>query len=138
MKNFDRKRQTGCPVTYGLDIFGDRWSLLILRDMMLHGKNTYGDFLAADEHISTNILADRLKHLEAEGIIEKSDDPENGKRKIYSLTEKGQDLAPVILETIRWSGKYIFLNKERKALVTRIENDRDGLLAEIHQRANAN
>ncbi|MBL4756623.1 MAG: winged helix-turn-helix transcriptional regulator [Rhizobiales bacterium] len=67
-------------------------------------------------------------------MIEKSDDPENGKRKIYSLTEKGQDLAPVILETIRWSGKYIKLNKERKTLVARIENDRDGLIAEIRAR----
>jgi DNA-binding HxlR family transcriptional regulator len=126
-----KNRQTGCPVTYGLDAFGDRWSLLVIRDMMLHGKKTYGDFLDADEHISTNILADRLKHLEAEGIIDKLQDPKNRRSFIYTLTEKGLDLAPVILETIRWSGKHIKLNKERNALLHRIETDRDGLLADI-------
>ncbi len=131
MNKQGKNRQTGCPVTYGLDTFGDRWSLLVIRDMMLHGKNTYGEFLNADEHISTNILADRLKHLEAEGIIEKLQDPENRRSFIYTLTEKGYDLAPVILETIRWSGKHIQLNKERKALLARIETDREGLLADI-------
>ncbi len=126
-----KNRQTGCPVAYGLDTFGDRWSLLVIRDMMLHGKKTYGEFLNGDEHISTNILADRLKHLEAEGIIDKLQDPDNRRSFIYTLTEKGFDLAPVILETIRWSGKHIKLNSERKALLARIETDREGLLADI-------
>jgi len=98
---------------------------------MLHGKKTYGEFLDGDEHISTNILADRLKHLEAGGIIEKLQDPENRRSFLYTLTEKGHDLAPVIFETIRWSGKHTKLNKERRALVARIETDREGLLADI-------
>lgn len=131
MTKREKNRMTGCPVAYGLDTFGDRWSLLIIRDMMLHGKKTYGDFLNADEHISTNILADRLKHLEAEGIIEKFQDPDNRRSFIYTLTEKGFDLAPVIFETIRWSGRHIKLNKERKALLYRIDTDRKGFLNDI-------
>jgi DNA-binding HxlR family transcriptional regulator len=97
---------TGCPMAYGLDSFGDRWSLLIIRDLMLHGKKTYSEFLASDENIATNILITRLKHLEAEGIVSKTKDPQNRRSNIYSLTEKGRDLAPVLIEIIRWSGKH--------------------------------
>jgi len=126
-----KSRQTGCPVAYGTDTFGDRWTLLVIRDMLLHGKKTYGDFLDAGEQIATNILAARLKHLEAEGIVQKSRDPNNRRSYIYTLTDKGYDLAPVILEIIKWSGKFIPLNDTRQELLKRIETDRDGLLSEI-------
>jgi DNA-binding HxlR family transcriptional regulator len=98
------KHSTGCPIAYGLDNFGDRWSLLIIRDLMLHGKKTYSEFLASDENIATNILITRLRHLEAEGIVSKAKDPQNRRSNTYSLTEKGRDLAPVMMEIIRWSG----------------------------------
>ncbi len=124
-------RQSGCPVAFGLDTFGDRWSLLVIREMMLNGKTTYGDFLAADEGISTNILADRLKHLEAEGIIEKSRDPENHRSFTYALTEKGRDLAPILLEIICWSGKHDKRPFARKTVFEKIELDREGFEARI-------
>lgn len=96
----------GCPIRYGLSIFGDRWSLLIIRDLMFKGKRFYKDFAAAGEGISTNILADRLERLEVSGVISKSPDPEHGKRYIYALTQKGVDLLGVMLAIMDWAEKY--------------------------------
>ena len=135
MNKKGKKHRTGCLVAYGTDIFGDRWSLLVIRDMLLHGRKTYGEFLDAGEDIATNVLALRLKHLEAEGIIEKRRDPDNGRSFIYNLTDKGLALAPVILEIVRWSGQYAALDPSRQRLVDRIENDCDGLLRDLTERA---
>lgn len=131
MRNEDKKRTTGCPVTFGLDTFGDRWSLLVIREMMLRGKKTYGEFLEAEEGISTNILADRLKHLEVEGIIEKSRDPENRRSFTYSLTKKGRDLAPIVLEIVIWSGAHDQSANARKNVLDKITRDREGFEAEL-------
>jgi len=131
-----KRHSGGCPVAYGMDIFGDRWTLLIIRDMILLGKKRFGDFLDAEENIATNILADRLKHLEAEGIVDRAQDPENRRSYIYSLTRKGLALTPVVLEIIRWSGGHLKMNKARKALFKRIDTERDRLIAEIYAREN--
>lgn len=135
MKTDTKKHQSGCPVAFGLDIFGDRWTLLIIRDMLLHGKRTYSDFLASEEKIATNILASRMKHLEDEGVVTRARDPDNRRSFIYTLTDKGLSLTPVLLEIVRWSGDYLRLNKYRQGLIQRIDNDRDGLIAEIYERA---
>lgn len=132
-----KKHQTGCLVAQGVSIFGDRWTLLIIRDMLLYGKKTYGEFLGAGECISTNILAVRLKHLEAEGIIEKMRDPENGRSYVYNLTDKGLALAPVVFEIIRWSGKHVAASDVKRTILRRIEKDRDGFMAEITARVKA-
>jgi DNA-binding HxlR family transcriptional regulator len=134
MVKADKKRDTGCPVAFALDTFGDRWSLLIIRDIVLRGSKTYGDFLAAEEGIATNVLADRLRELEDEGIIRKSRDPENHRKFNYALTEKGCDLVPVILEMILWSAKYDPNTKARKEVLRRIEKDRAGFVAQIRAR----
>lgn len=131
MKAQTAKRQSGCPLSFGLDIFGDRWSLLVIREIMLKGKKTYSEFLEAEEGIATNILIDRLKRLEAEGIIEKSRDLENRRRFIYCLTEKGFDLAPLILEIICWSGKYDHRPFALKADYDKIKQDREAYEAKI-------
>lgn len=136
MNKQTKKHLGGCPVAYGTDIFGDRWTLLIVRDMILHGKKRYGDFLDGEENIATNILADRLKHLEAEGVIDRIQDPENRRSYIYSLTLKGLTLTPIILEIVRWSGSYLKMNKARKDLLKRIDTDRNSLIAEIYAREN--
>ncbi|MDP4795345.1 MAG: helix-turn-helix transcriptional regulator [Rhodospirillales bacterium] len=134
MSTSTKKHSSGCLVAYGLDTFGDRWTLLILRDMVLYGMRRYGQFLSGEEKIATNILADRLKHLEQEGIVQRARDPENRRSYIYSLTDKGLDLVPMILEIIRWGGKYTPLTPRRKKLVGRINDDCAGLLQEIRQR----
>lgn len=126
MSTVEKLRGTGCPIAYGLDIFGDRWSLLIIRDLLLHQKQTYGAFLDSDEAISTNILADRLKQLEAAGIVERRQDPDNRRSFIYSLTQKGRDLAPVLIEMIRWGGRYDSRPNARKGTYAAIESDRKG------------
>lgn len=96
----------GCPIRYAATVLGDAWSLLILRDMVFRGSCNFGDFVAAGERISTNILAERLKRLEAEGIVVRSRDPDNGVRVTYALTAKGRGLVPVLLSMIAWSAEW--------------------------------
>ena len=131
MKADIKKRETGCPVAFGLDTFGDRWSLLIIREIMLRGKRTYSEFLAADEGIASNILVARLKHLEAEGIVEKSRDPDNRRAFIYELTKKGRDLAPVVLEIINWGGKYDHRPNARRTAPEKVRRDRKSFEAKM-------
>lgn len=97
-----RPRILTCPINAALEVLGDRWSLLIVRDMLFAGSKTYKDFLSSDEGIATNILANRLARLESAGIIESSPDPSDRRRLNYGLTSKGRDLAPAILELGRW------------------------------------
>ncbi len=98
--------RSDCPLNFGLEIFGDRWSLLIIRDLMFFGKRYYNEFLSSAECISTNILAERLAMLEKEKIIKKEKDKSHKQKLLYSLTEKGIDLAPVIINIGLWSEKY--------------------------------
>jgi DNA-binding HxlR family transcriptional regulator len=102
----DLKRST-CPIANTLDLIGDKWSLLIVRDMLLLHKHRYGDFLSSDEGIPTNILADRLKRLEENGLIEKTPYQYNPVRYEYYLTDKGQDLEPLVQEIVQWGLKHI-------------------------------
>ena len=97
--------RSDCPVNYALEIFGDKWTLLIIRDMM-EGKHFYKEFLNSKEGIATNILSDRLKRLEANEIINSRVFEELKTQKVYSLTQKGIDLIPVLVEIILWSSKY--------------------------------
>ena len=108
MKQKDEEscRRSACAISLALENIGDKWSLLILRDLMFTDKRTYGELQSSDESIATNILAARLLSLEASGLIRKADDPTNGRRKLYFLTEKGVDLLPVIIELRQWSEKH--------------------------------
>jgi DNA-binding HxlR family transcriptional regulator len=99
-------RRSSCPINISLEIFGDRWSLLIIRDLMLRSYRTYKEFLSSDEGIATNILAERLQRLEAAGIITTTRDAEDGRKVVYRLTEKGIDLAPIIVELVLWSAQH--------------------------------
>ncbi|KLN61916.1 hypothetical protein WH96_04315 [Kiloniella spongiae] len=125
MKSETKIRNSGCPVAFGLDTFGDRWSLLVIREIMLRGKRTYSEFLQAEEGIATNILIDRLKHLESQGILEKNRDPENRRSFVYSLTSKGYDLAPILIELIIWSGKHDDRANAKRDVLEEIQRDRD-------------
>ena len=95
-----------CAISMALECIGDKWSLLILRDLMFTSKRTYGELQSSDEKIATNILAARLQALEVKGIIRKTTDPANGRRSLYFLTEKGIDLLPVIIELRQWIAKH--------------------------------
>ncbi len=100
-----KKTRSACPVACFLDILGDRWTMIIVRDLML-GAKKYNDFLASPENITTNILAERLKRLEAEGIVKREAYQKKPVRYTYSLTEKGHDLEPLMKEMINWALKY--------------------------------
>jgi DNA-binding HxlR family transcriptional regulator len=114
-----------CPINFGLETFGDKWSLLILRDIIFRGKKTYGDFLKSEEGFSTNILATRLEHLEEEGLLKKKTDPVDGRKSSYVLTEKGLDLIPLLFELMLWSAKYDSKSEARRIqkLVEMIRSD---------------
>ncbi|HEV2438532.1 MAG TPA: helix-turn-helix domain-containing protein [bacterium] len=102
----ERGPRSHCPISLALEVVGDRWSLLILRDLIMREKRRYQEFLGSEEGISTNILADRLARLEQRGLITKSDDPDDKRQFRYSPTQKALDLLPVIYEMGRWSAKY--------------------------------
>jgi len=100
------KIRTHCPISFALDFFGDKWTFLIIRDLAFKGKHFYNEFLAAEEGIATNILSDRLKKLELIGIISSKKIKEKRIRKKYTLTDKGKDLIPTLIEMIIWSYKH--------------------------------
>lgn len=102
-----KKFRSHCPISSTLDLLGDKWSLLIVRDMLIFGKKTYKEFSLSTEGIATGILASRLKQLEAFGVISKRKLPDNQKENIYLLTEKGIDLAPIIIDIALWGDKYM-------------------------------
>jgi DNA-binding HxlR family transcriptional regulator len=122
---------SGCPIDYALDIFGDRWTLLVIRDLVFGGKRYFREFIESPEGIATNILATRLKKLEARGVISRRADPENRKQVVYELTDKGVDLIPVLLEIVRWGGRHDPDTAAPKAFVARVERDRAGLIREV-------
>src|SRR5215469_15061212 len=124
-------RQSGCPVAFALDTFGDRWSILVVRDMILVGKKYYGEFLESPEHIASNILAERLKRLEEARVITKKPDPENQKKYVYELTQKGVDLLPLVLDAVIWGSKYVPENSTPKEFLRRLKKDRDAVTQEI-------
>lgn len=95
-----------CAVNYGVEIFGDRWSLLIIRDIVFAGKKTYGEFLKSEEGIATNVLAARLAFLEGQGILSRAPSPDDKRKDYYTLTEKGLDLIPIVLNIVLWSAKH--------------------------------
>ena len=118
-----------CPVSNLLDIVGDKWSILIIRDLFI-GRNTFSEILKSPEKISTNILVDRLKKLVSSGLIEFYRDPNDKKIKVYSLTSKGIDLYPVLVEMALWSRKN--LNSPFHPLAEDMFKDIDSFGVEIH------
>jgi DNA-binding HxlR family transcriptional regulator len=126
------KWRSGCPLNASVEILGDRWSLLIIRDMMLRGFRSYKEFLESYEGIATNILADRLRKLEAHGIITTSREPSDGRKVIYSLTPKGIDLAPVLTEMVLWAAGHE--KTENAALVREMKKDKQEFLARVRKR----
>jgi DNA-binding HxlR family transcriptional regulator len=125
-------RRSGCPLNASIEMLGDRWSLLIIRDMMLLGARTFKEFLNSQERPATNILADRLRRLESHGIITTQPDPTDGRKLIYLLTPKGLDLAPVLTEMVLWAGAHE--RTENQALIREMRKDKDAFIAAIRER----
>lgn len=128
------KKKSDCPINFALEIFGDRWTFLLVRDMMFKGKHYYGEFLQAEEKIATNILADRLSLLEKSGIVVKTIDTEHKSKFIYRLSRKGIDLLPILVEVIMWSAKYDESSAADVKFVRSVKRDNESLLKEISSR----
>lgn len=105
--------RSGCPINLSLEVFGDKWSLLILRDMIFGGRRHFRELLLrSEEGISSNILADRLKMLVEEGMMTKADDPTHKQKAIYSLTEKAIELVPIMAHLAAWGRKWLPVSEE--------------------------
>jgi DNA-binding HxlR family transcriptional regulator len=126
------KKRSDCPISCSLDVFGDKWSLLIIRDIMLRGKMSYSEFLGSEEKIASNILVSRLNSLEEEKILVKEVSPANKSKYIYSLSQKGADLLSIVIEIMDWGAKYN-KNCPRKELGQRIKKDKAGVIRELSE-----
>ncbi|SOD11435.1 winged helix-turn-helix transcriptional regulator [Pedobacter xixiisoli] len=124
----DLKKRSECPISSSLDIWGDKWSLLIVRDLMFAKQCTYGDFLKSDEKIATNILASRLQMLEENGVVIKQDHPDSKAKVLYKLTQKGIGLLPLMLEINLWADKYLTIPADRKAILEEVKKDKEGFI----------
>lgn len=127
------KHRSGCPVSISLEAFGDRWSLLIIRDLMVRAYRTFKEFEQSGEGIATNILADRLRNLQASGIITTEADPADGRKRNYRLTEKGIDLAPVLMELLVWGARHEDTGAPC-ATIEELAKNREAVLAEVRRR----
>lgn len=126
-KNF----RSDCPISSILDIIGDKWTMLVVRDIALFGKHTFNEFLLSEEKIASNILSDRLNKLERSKIIVKKSHPVSKAKIFYGLSEKGKDLIPVLFEMAIWSDKYLKISTDAKLFVKSVKNDRNLALERI-------
>ena len=125
--------RSGCPVSMSLEIFGDRWSLLIVRDLMVRGFTAFRQFQEGGEGIATNILSDRLEKLETVGIITSEVDETDRRSVRYRLTEKGIDLAPVVLEVLIWGARHENTGAPGD-VIAKMAKNREAILSEVRRR----
>ncbi|RYG93992.1 MAG: transcriptional regulator [Alphaproteobacteria bacterium] len=123
--------RSSCPINFGLEIFGDQWTLLVLRDLLIQQKRTFREFQASDERIASNILAERLKRLEACGLITRAASPADGRVMIYSPTDAARDLIPVLVEMSYWGATHDPATGAPEAFKAAYRTDRAGLIAAI-------
>ncbi|MFK7986521.1 MAG: winged helix-turn-helix transcriptional regulator [Sandaracinaceae bacterium] len=127
------KRRSSCPISFALDIFGDRWTLLVVRDLALKGRHSFAELLDAGEGIATNVLSDRLSRLQKQELVKRERDPDDGRRYHYGLTDKGKDLLPVLVELIAWSAKHDPLTAAPASFVQEVNDDRAALLQRLRE-----
>ena len=129
----NQQRRSNCPINFALETFGDMWSLLIIRDMVYFGKKSYGEFLASEEGIATNILASRLVQLEQGGIVVKKPYETDKRKEVYLLTEKGLDLIPILLELAGWGAQHDPHSAAPQAWIARVKADKETLIQLIRE-----
>ena len=125
------KKRSDCPISCSLDIWGDKWSLLIIRDLISNRRCRYTDFLKSEEGIATNILATRLQSLEENKIIEKIADLDGKSKGFYKLTPMGIDLLPILIEIDLWSEKYFPIPEDIKTILQEVKKDKAGYISKV-------
>ena len=125
--------RSDCPISSGLELFGDKWTLLIVRDLLYYKEQTFKDFTSKEEKISTARLSDRLKKMECLELITKERHATNKKVFIYKLTPKGKDLAPIIVEIILWGEEYLenHISEASKEFAKKVKEDKGKILREL-------
>jgi DNA-binding HxlR family transcriptional regulator len=126
--------RSNCPISFSLELLGDKWTLVVLRDLIFARKRYYQELLDSPEKIASNILASRLKQLEAAAMITRKPDPEHGRRVVYAPTAKALDLLPVLIELMRWGMMHNPKATAPPEILRRIKHDRDGFIAELRAR----
>lgn len=134
MKSSPAAPRSHCPITFSLEVFGDRWTLVVLRDLIIAGKRRFAELQASPEGIASNVLADRLRELAAQDIVVRERDPQDGRQVLYRPTAKGLALLPILVEMIRWGATYDPQTAAPAAFVDRIARDRAGVIDEIRRR----
>jgi len=124
------RQRSDCPISMSLEIFGDRWTLLVVRDLMFKGRHEFKDFLSSEEGIATNVLSERLRRLEAHRLVLRRRHPFDARRAEYHLTEKGIGLAPVLLDMIVWAATHE-TTAAPAAIVRRMRDGREEFLADL-------
>jgi DNA-binding HxlR family transcriptional regulator len=134
MKKKPSACRSSCPISFALELVGDKWTLVVLRDLILARKRYFQELLDSPEGIASNILAARLKQLEATGMVTRKADSEHGRRVVYSPTPMALDLLPVLVELLRWGMAHNPKTAAPAEVVRRIKQDRDGFIAEVRAR----
>jgi DNA-binding HxlR family transcriptional regulator len=129
------EKRSGCPISFSLELLGDRWTCLVLRDLVFRQRRYFQEFLASPEGIATNVLAERLNRLEARGIIRKEPDPDDRRRSVYSLTEAGLDLIPLLVELTIWGATHDPESTYPRERLARFQGDREGTIAHFRAKA---
>lgn len=125
------QRRSDCPINFALELFGDPWSLLIIRDMVYFGKKTFGEFLASEEGMATNILAHRLAQLERHGIVRKQRNARDKRKDEYVLTKTGLDLIPILVDLANWSAEHDPKTAAPMAWIALMKADREHMIQRI-------
>ncbi len=124
-------RRSDCPISNVLDFVGDKWSFLILRDLMFFGKQSFSELQSSDEKMATNILSSRLENLEKDGLVVKRVNPSDKRKKIYTLTSKAQDMLPILLEMMIWSDKHDPNTNASPEVMDRVKNHREEFVDQV-------
>ncbi|WP_026629738.1 winged helix-turn-helix transcriptional regulator [Dyadobacter alkalitolerans] len=127
------ERRSSCPINYSVEIFGDKWMLLILRDIMFNGKNSFLEFRASAEKISSAVLTEKLNLLLEEGIVSKVTSPKNASKFLYLITDKGIELVPIMVEFLAWGSRHN-PNGGPKPLLDRIKQSKKQAIAELQEK----
>ena len=131
------RERSGCPISLSLELLGDRWTLLIVRDLVFAGKTHFREFLQSDEGISSRTLAERLQTLQDEGIVTKSDDPTHKLKAIYRLTKAGIDLLPVLATLGAWGSKHRKADHEMARIAVELAAGGEAALDEMRKKLRA-
>jgi len=125
--------RSNCPINVALEMIGDAWSLMIIRDIVYFGKRSFNEFLASDEGIARNILADRLTQLQAKGLLTKKSDPQDRRKEVYTLTDDGLELIPILLDMAEWGAKRVPQENLPHSWLQAVREDRNTIIENVQE-----